>query len=128
MNDYDEDYAFSSWIYRITHNELIDHVRKAAKGPVAMDLKGDEFVNYIEMIPGKSDLPQEYGKKELAALVRKSLFALPQKYREVLVLRFLEEKSYTEISDILKRSVGSVSVLINRAKDKLKNQLLSIHS
>ena len=41
---------------------------------------------------------------------------MPEKYREVLILKFLEEKDYREISDILKKPSGTVATLINRAK------------
>ncbi len=45
---------------------------------------------------------------------------LPEKYREVLILKFFEDKSYREISDILKKPEGTVATLINRAKKKFK--------
>ena len=43
---------------------------------------------------------------------------MPSKYKEVLILRFFEDFSYEEISDVLKCSVGTVSTLVARAKKK----------
>jgi len=46
---------------------------------------------------------------------------LDDKYKEVLVLKFLEEKDYKEISDILQKPLGTVATLINRAKKQFKS-------
>lgn len=54
--------------------------------------------------------------------INKVLDLLDGKYREVLVLKFLEEKSYEEISDILKKPVGTVASMINRAKLAFKSE------
>ena len=45
---------------------------------------------------------------------------MDEKYREVLVLKFIEEKDYTEISDILQKPIGTVGALINRGKAQFK--------
>jgi RNA polymerase sigma-70 factor (ECF subfamily) len=52
------------------------------------------------------------------------LSKIREEYREVLVLRFLEDKDYEEIGDILKKPVGTVGTLISRAKKELKGELL----
>ena len=54
------------------------------------------------------------------ALMHKILQLLPEKYRNILVLRFLEDKDYQEISEILKKPMGTVSILLNRAKKHFK--------
>ena len=122
LNDYDDTFSFSSWIYRITHNEVISFFRKTKARPQTIN-PDDVDEDYISLMPDSTDIPAEIKKKELAAEVKKHVLELPEKYRDVLVLRFLEDKSYKEISDILKKSVNSVSVLINRAKEKLKSKL-----
>ena len=45
---------------------------------------------------------------------------MPEKYSEVLILKFLEDKDYKEISDILKKPMGTIATLINRAKKKFR--------
>lgn len=123
LNDFDRDLSFSSWIYRIAHNTVIDYVRKFKSRPMQVELDDD----YVFLLPNDVDLPEEMSRKELSVFVKKILLELPEKYREVLVLRYLEDKSYKEIGDILRKSVNSVSVLINRAKDKMKAKLKSIN-
>jgi RNA polymerase sigma-70 factor (ECF subfamily) len=123
LNDYDDDFSFSSWIYRITHNEVMSFFRKNKARPKVVNFEIDDSSEYIAMLPDDVDLPQELARKELSAKVRESIYELPEKYREVLVLRYLEDKSYNEISDILRKSMGAISVLMNRAKKRLKKNL-----
>ena len=59
-------------------------------------------------------------KKENAKKIRELLDKLSFKYKEVLVLRYMEEKSYEEISDILRMPVNTVGTLISRAKGQLE--------
>ncbi|MBT4917349.1 RNA polymerase sigma factor [Candidatus Peregrinibacteria bacterium] len=122
LNGYDTSFSFSSWIYRITHNEVISFFRKKKARPQAIS-PDDVDEDYITLIPDDTDIPKELKRKELAAKVKKAVLELPEKYRDVLVLRYLEDKSYQEISDILKISINNASVLVNRAKEKLKSKL-----
>lgn len=106
---------FSSWIYRIAHNEAINTVKKYKK-EVYLTEKG-----WFKVQPKSSqDLEKELSSKETAKLVREYLDKLPFRYKEPLTLYYLEEKSYKEISDILRLSIGGVSARISRAKTMLK--------
>lgn len=118
LNGFDPDLKFSSWIYRITHNETVSNIRKRKARPQIADAESEEL---FEKIASELDPEHELHRKLVGEQVRELLNALDQKYREVLVLRFLEEKDYREISDILKKPIGTVSVLLNRAKVKLRN-------
>jgi RNA polymerase sigma-70 factor (ECF subfamily) len=53
----------------------------------------------------------------------KVLDRLPSKYRDILILKFLEEKNYQEISDIIKKPVGTVGSMMNKAKKEFKKEL-----
>ena len=50
---------------------------------------------------------------------------LPIKYKEILVLKYLEEKDYREMSDILRKPMGTIATLVNRAKQKFKKRALN---
>lgn len=121
LNDFDMDLSFSSWAYRITHNESINHAKKIRRQQtVALETDDDDTVSLIDILRSDEDVHNDFAVKELGKDVRNVLFALPEKYREVLVLRYLEDKDYNEISDILKKPMGTVATLINRAKTQFE--------
>jgi RNA polymerase sigma-70 factor (ECF subfamily) len=66
-------------------------------------------------------------REEDKMLLMTALDNLDQKYREILILKFLENKDYTEISDILEKPMGSVATLINRGKKQLKKEVDKIN-
>lgn len=128
LNNFDADLKFSSWAYRITHNEAISYIRKNKPNQnVALETNDDDTASLIEFLKSEDDVAKEASKKELQAEVRYILDGLPSDYKEILILRFLEDMEYSEISDILKKPIGTVSTLINRAKAQFKNLALKYY-
>ena len=119
LNGFDQSLSFSSWIYRIAHNYVRSHFRKVKARPNTVKLEPAHY----EELPSTFALDLELDKKiEKQKLIR-ALEQLDEKYKVPLVLKYLEEKEYTEIADILQKPVGTVGTLINRAKKKLKTIL-----
>jgi len=102
---------FSSWIYMIVHNESLNFIKKHKR---EISLEDNQWV--LKGLKDKQDLEGDFQKKEVKKMVLKSLQKLPLKYKTVLALFYLEDKSYEEISDVLRLPVGTVGVRINRAK------------
>lgn len=121
LNDYDPSLAFSAWLYRIVHNETISLFRKMANRPAPVTKEED--LGLFERIPDELDLVVESDRARVRAAVARALSRLEPKYREVMVLRFFEEMSYDEISDILRIPHGTVATLINRGKSRLREFL-----
>ena len=121
LNDFDPDLSFSSWVYRITHNEAINHLKKA-NNQITVPLETDDkdSLDLINILESETNIPKELDKKELQKKVQKVVSMLSPDFRDVLILRYLEEKDYKEISDILKKPMGTVATLINRAKAQFK--------
>lgn len=127
INEFDDDYKFSSWIYQIVHNTTITEWRKTqSKGKRNMHKVDDEI---FQNIPSDVDIEKNFLQKCNSIEIQKVIKQMPEKYREILVLRFFEELSYSEISDILKKPMGTVSTLVNRAKKSFVKtaQSLNIH-
>ncbi|MFA6306348.1 MAG: RNA polymerase sigma factor [Patescibacteria group bacterium] len=122
LNDFDEDLKFSSWIYAIARNQTISHYRKLkvrAEGhAVAIDDKN--FKEIMSDFDIKKDMDTGYLRENILKILDK----LDGKYREILILKFFEEKDYREISDIIKRPVGTVGSLMNRAKAEFRKKLI----
>ena len=120
LNDFDQNLKFSSWIYRIAHNQVISQFRRAKARPeIVLDLENDILNNIADDI----DFGKNIDRDILSQKISQVLQELDAKYRNVLILKFIEEKSYQEISDIIKKPMGSVATLINRAKKQLKRKL-----
>lgn len=112
LNNFDTEKKFSSWIYRIVHNQAINLVRKYKKETPLLeewDFKSDENMEEI------------FEKKETKEKVLKCLGEVPLLYSEPLSLFYIDEKTYEEISDILRIPMGTVATRINRAKKIMKN-------
>ena len=121
LNSFDRKLKFSSWIYRIAHNQVISNFRRIKARPEAatFDVK-DEIIKNIAFA---FDVREEIDYKIFRKKIEKLLNNIDNKYREVLVLHLLEEKSGQEISDILKKRIGTVYSLISRGKKILKKEL-----
>ncbi len=123
INEYDPDLKFSSWLYRIAHNETISFYRKKNIRP--MPVATEEEVYLFENIIDETDFTEFIDTKINADILHAALDELEEQYRDVLVLRFFEEKSYAEISDILKIPEGTVATLLNRGKKRM-NEILKV--
>ncbi len=122
LNGFDTDLKFSSWVYRIAHNEAVSHVRRSNVRP-AVIMEDEKFAALASEI----NMEHELGRKMDDAKLREAVNRLDEKYKEVIVLRYFEDKSYEEISDILRRPSGSVSSLITRAKRLLLKDVEKNH-
>lgn len=117
LNGYNAKLPFSSWIYRIAHNETISFFRKNNKKPISFENIDETILTALT----ESEHPEyAFDRNQNIERVRNALDRLDMKYREVLILYYLEGKTYQEISDILQKPMGTVSVLLNRAKTRLR--------
>lgn len=118
LNDYDSSRPFSPWIYRIAHNEAISFLRKRRSEPQSV-AGGDALLIFQRAIDG-DDPFAAWQRVRIEGEVHKAMASLDQRYRDILILRYLEEKSYDDISDILKIPAGTVATQISRGLRKLK--------
>lgn len=112
LHSFDAGLKLSSWLYRIVHNEVISSWRKN-RGMTQDPLI--EWRSTDDQTAGESGNSDDKGEEKL----REAIASLPEKYRTVLVLKYLEEMSYEEISDVLKIPEGTVATRLNRAKKAL---------
>jgi len=110
---------FSSWIYKIAHNEAINHIKKnSTNHQISLDK-----VEY-QIIDKSVNLDNDFDKILLKEQIENSLNLLKLKYKEPLILFYLEQKSYEEISDILRIPKNTVGTLISRGRKILKKNLI----
>ncbi len=115
INSFDVQRSFSSWIYRIAHNEYVNVLKKKKVSYFSL-FEFDTF--FPQLVAGKSAEDEAVDNEEKKR-VELALAKLPPKYKEPLVLFLYEDKSYEEISDILQIPKATVGVRIMRAKQQL---------
>lgn len=113
LNSFNPKYKFSSWIYRIAHNEAMNAIKK------------HRFL-YSEEV---DDLPSKEYEQNISELIDDDLLKinvhdclrqLEPKYREVIQLVYFENMKYDDVSDVLHIPSSTVGVWLSRAKSKLK--------
>lgn len=106
---------FSSWVYRIVHNEAINYIKRHKKVTAFSDMErsGDDFT--VSYSP-EAVIDKNLMKKS----VQKCLKSVDVKYQEIIGLYYFENLKYQEISDILHVPASTVGVRINRARKILK--------
>lgn len=118
LNDFDPGLKFSSWIYRIVHNQALNFIKKN-KQSLKIEMT-DSDDNFIDWLVADTNIEKETLIKEQNEHISFLLSQLKPDFKEVLVLKFFEDKDYQEISDILQKPMGTVATLISRAKIQFK--------
>jgi len=118
-------YKFSTWIYQITLNIIRDRFKKKELNYVSLDapVETDDSEFYHQPADFTNNPEQIMAQKEDAQAIQQAIYSLPLKYREVLVLRHLQDLSYIEISNILKLPSGTVKIRLYRAREQLRKIL-----
>ncbi|MCB9879120.1 MAG: sigma-70 family RNA polymerase sigma factor [Planctomycetes bacterium] len=114
---------FFTWLYRITVNAATDHLSRA--GSRRLKLVEDTGVFERGCDAESPTAPLE--AQELAAVTRKIVEGLPEKFRTILVLREFEDLSYTEIAEVLQIQLGTVESRLFRARQRFKDALTREH-
>jgi RNA polymerase sigma-70 factor (ECF subfamily) len=117
IQSFDATRKFSPWIYRIAHNAFANEIRRKSREPLMyLDLDAILAHPVYEFDPAADE-----ERAATQILIEKGLDALAPTYKEVIILYYIEEQSYQEISDILQVPVGTVGVRLRRAREALKN-------
>ena len=120
LDSYDDSFAFSTWIQTIASNTLIDFFRKKEQKTISIDKhKEDEDSNNIDVIDNSLDPENHLIRKQKNKHITGMVHRLKPHYRELIILRYLDEMSYGEISEKLNMPLGSVKAKLFRARDLL---------
>lgn len=113
--------VFASWVYRITVNTSLDHLRRRRRAPRATSAPA-----ILDGAPEQGELStpeRSASQSDLEVHVREGLATLSERLRIVIVLRYLEGLSYADIAEILDCSIGTVKSRLNRAHTALRREL-----
>ena len=111
-------HPFSSWLYRIARNQVIDHYR-AHKDNVSIESIEIDQLGIAATSSSQADLSLKLDLEKVMRALRK----LKQEYQDIILLRFVEELSIREAAAAMKKSEGAVKLMQHRAMKELKNLL-----
>ncbi|MEK3936884.1 RNA polymerase sigma factor SigW [Sporosarcina sp. FSL W7-1349] len=125
IHTFDQKRKFSTWLFRIATNLCIDRIRK--KKPdyyLDAEVPGTEGLNLYSQVAATDELPEDQVEKmELQERIHYEIGRLPDKYRSVITLRYIEELPLQEIGDILELPLGTVKTRVHRGREALRKQL-----
>ncbi len=129
LNSYSEEYAFSTWLYRIATNHAIDHLRRkklsvfSISAPPGGGDKGDDESKDFE-ITDSSWIPEQLMlSEERTQIIENAIDQLPENYKKIIKLRHNDDMEYDEIAKVLNLPMGTVKVHLHRARAALGKML-----
>jgi RNA polymerase sigma-70 factor (ECF subfamily) len=120
LDQYTPQFAFSTWLFKIASNHSIDFIRKKRIKAVSIDqgYSNEDGESYVIPVKEESLDPEESMQKdERVQRMRDVVEKLKPRYKRLVELRYFEEKSYEEISEILDLPLGTVKAQLFRARD-----------
>lgn len=118
IKSFDTKRKFSSWLYRIAHNELVNNLKKKNKSFLPL-FNLDTFSPHYYFNNDKVN--EKIDRKNTMKLIDKCFDELNVKYKEPIILYYLENLSYKEIADVMSIPVSTVGIRIKRAKKIMRS-------
>jgi RNA polymerase sigma-70 factor, ECF subfamily len=125
LDSYRPSFKFSTWLFKIASNHIIDHWRKKRISSVSLDqpFDDDEPSRRIQVEDREPSVARKYELAEVRVRIEEALKDIPEGLRELFVLRHINEFSYEEIADIKGLPVGTVKNRVFQAKESLRRRL-----
>ena len=125
LKNFNEEYAFSTWLYKIATNSSIDFIRKKKLDTFSIDkpIQVNDS-DYTFELPDTTYQPDKtLIQRQRSTLIEEAIHQLPEKYKKVILMRHTEERDYAEIAKMLKLPIGTVKAHIFRARELLNKYL-----
>jgi RNA polymerase sigma-70 factor (ECF subfamily) len=127
LDTYDEQYAFSTWLYKIAKNCTIDFLRKRKVNALHINYGSDEeaSVNENTLYSGTPNPEEDMIRQQEELTLMNHIEAMKPKYRRLIKLRYINEYAYEEIAQELNMPIGTVKTQLFRAKNILAGMILN---
>jgi RNA polymerase sigma factor (sigma-70 family) len=125
LENFDRQFAFSTWLYKIATNNSIDYLRKKKLNTFSIDKEiASEDSDFKFEIPDTEYIPDnKIIEEERKKIIDEAIESLPDKYKKVIVLRHKNEMEYEEIAEKLELPLGTVKAHIFRGRELLNKFL-----
>ena len=124
LDRFDPEKKFFSWMYRVAHNSCINALNKRPANVIPVE-RTEEYM--AEDTANTADEPeQNYLNREVRSQIDAAIASLPENYRQVIYLRYIEDLSYQQISEMLNLPVSTVETRLFRGKKQLQKKLAAL--
>lgn len=129
LDKYRPEFKFSSWLFKIANNVTIDHLRRRQLDTVSMDgsphasTAAEAEASSFELADQAESPLDALASRELGSMIERAIGALRPEYRNCIMLRHVEGRSYEEIAATLDLPLGTVKTYIHRARHQLREAL-----
>jgi len=124
LDRYKFEYKFSTWIFKIASNTAIDHLRKQTVLIRSLSQTTADMEEVELQLPDRAASPEQaLAKRERREQIEWVIAKLPPHYRELIVLRHVNDLSYDEIAEVTGLPLGTVKNRIFRAREAMRKQL-----
>jgi RNA polymerase sigma-70 factor (ECF subfamily) len=122
------DAKFSTWLYSVASNQCRDQMRYSSRRPetpIADIVEPDQTESFTDLVSETEESPVEdhMMRMEVGSIIQDAIDKLPEKEKKAIILREYQELDYKEIAEILNCPIGSVKILIFRARKRLRGLL-----
>lgn len=129
LDKYRPEFKFSSWLFKIANNVTIDALRKRQLDTISLDgsphasSASEVEASRFELADDAESPLDELASRELGAIIEHAIATLRPEYRNCIMLRYVEGRSYEEIAATLDLPLGTVKTYIHRARHELREAL-----
>lgn len=122
IHKFDPKYAFSTWLFKIATNNCIDFIRRRKMQTLSIDSPQnfDEGSPMYIQVQDRGPLPSDsLLLKERKEILTVAIERLPERYRNLLRMRYFDELSYEEVAERLRLPMGTIKAQLHRARELL---------
>jgi len=111
--------SFKPWLAAVARNLALTQRQKRSRKPAGLD----EFSAVPEIADPQQDVVEKITRQEQHQRTLKAIELLPEKYREVFVMKYMQDMTYAEIGEILILPLTTVQIRLVRARKMIQNRL-----
>lgn len=123
LDQYSSDFAFSTWLYKITSNTCIDFLRKKKIDKVSLEIQENTVLDSLNFSTN-TDPEKDLIRLQRIDKLKHAVSSMDEIFSRVIALRYFKEYSYEEISEELDIPIGTIKVQLHRAKKILLDKII----
>lgn len=123
IDKFNEDMSFHPWVRKLSVNTCLNFRRTIKNNVISLNEGYNKDCSVVDIIASDFSVEKEIEKLDIKKIIIENIKSLPENYRLIIILRYYEDLSYNEISELLNKPLGTVKTELYRAKAILKKQL-----